>query len=57
MDTIVCDIARSRMERDFNAALDYLGLFVTSIQFEEENGLCVVVEFSANEDVLGFEVV
>lgn len=57
METIVCDIAKSRMEKDFNAALHSFGLFVSSIHFEENNGLSVVVEISANEDQLVFVVV
>lgn len=52
METLVCDIARHRMEKDFNNALHDLGLFVTSIHFEDSEGLSVVVELSANEGTL-----
>jgi hypothetical protein len=51
MENIIFDIAKSHMERDFNAALCNLGLFVTSIDFEESSGLNIVVNISANEDV------
>lgn len=54
METIVCEIAKSRMKKDFNEALNYLGLFVTSVDFYDSEGLLVVVEISANEGVLVF---
>ncbi len=54
METIVCDIAKNRMEKDFNDALHTLGLFVTSIHFDDSEGLSVVLEISANEGVLIF---
>ncbi len=50
MDTIVCDIVRTRMERDFNEALRVLGLIVSSIKFEDKTGLSVIIEISINED-------
>lgn len=46
MDTIVCDIARNRMEKDFNEALQELGLFVSAIKFDDSIGLSVVLEIS-----------
>lgn len=49
MDTIVCDIVRNRMQRDFNEALQILGLFVSSIKFEDSIGLSVVIEILVNE--------
>ncbi len=49
MDTIVCDIVRSRMQRDFNEALQILGLFVSSIKFEDKIGLSVIIEILDNE--------
>lgn len=55
METLVCDIARNRMERDFNSVLCDFGLFTKSIRFEENNGLRIVVEISANEGMLTFE--
>lgn len=54
METIVCEIAKKRMEKEFNDALQNLGLFVTSIQFHDSEGLSVVLEISANEGVLIF---
>lgn len=50
MDTIVCDIVRTRMQRDFDQALEVMGLIVSSIKFEDRVGLCVVIEISINED-------
>ncbi len=50
MDTIVCDIVRTRMQRDFDEALQVLGLIVSSIKFEDRVGLSVVIELSINED-------
>lgn len=49
METIVCDIVRNRLERDFNEALQFLGLFVSSIRFEDNVELSVVIELSINE--------
>lgn len=46
METIVCDIAKNHMEKDFNEALQYLGLFVSSIRFDDSVGLSVVLEIS-----------
>ncbi|HHU89983.1 MAG TPA: hypothetical protein GXZ22_02865 [Clostridiaceae bacterium] len=50
MYTIVCDIVKERMQKDFNEALKILGLFVSSIKFEDRIGLYVVVELSMNKD-------
>ncbi len=49
MDTIVCDIAKNHMEKDFNEALQYLGLFVSSIRFDDRVGLSVILEISVFE--------
>lgn len=49
MDTILCDIAKNRMEKDFNEALQYLGLFVSSIRFDDSADLSVVLEISISE--------
>lgn len=46
MDTIICDIAKKRMEKDFNEALQYLGLFVSAIRFDDSAGLSVILEIS-----------
>jgi len=51
METVVCDIAKSHMKRDFNAALQHFGLFVKDIRFDESDGLSVVVEMSGDENV------
>lgn len=52
METVVCDIAKSRMEKDFNEALQRLGLFVTSIRFDNKERLAVVLELSCDESLL-----
>lgn len=52
METVVCDIAKNRMEKDFNEALQRLGLFVSSIRFDDTEGLSVVLELSCLEDVI-----
>ncbi|MGI6623029.1 MAG: hypothetical protein ACOX4T_07815 [Acetivibrionales bacterium] len=49
MDTIICDIAKNRMEKDFNEALQYLGLFVSAIRFDDSVGLSVILEISIFE--------
>lgn len=54
METIICDIARNRIERDINVAFNELGLFVRSIRFEEGEKLSVVIELTSNEGVLAF---
>ena len=50
MDTIVCDIIRTHMQKDFNEALQALGLIVSSIKFEDNTGLSVIIEISINEN-------
>jgi len=50
MYTIVCDIVKDRMEKDFNEALRVLGLMVSSIKFENKIGLNVVLELSMNTE-------
>jgi len=50
MYTIVCDIVKERMEKDFNEALRVLGLMVSSIKFEKKLGLNVVLELSMNTE-------
>ncbi|HHY64404.1 MAG TPA: hypothetical protein GX501_05100 [Clostridiaceae bacterium] len=52
MDTILCEIAKNRMERDFNEALKRLGLYVTEIHFDDSEGLSVVLEISAYDQNL-----
>lgn len=49
METIVCDIAKNRMEKEFNDTLQPLGLYVTSIRFEESE---VVIELSCDENIV-----
>ncbi|MGI6083906.1 MAG: hypothetical protein ACOYIF_00515 [Acetivibrionales bacterium] len=49
METIVYDIVRNRLERDFNEALQVLGLIVSSIRLEDNVGLSMVIELSVNE--------
>ncbi|MGI6124064.1 MAG: hypothetical protein ACOYIG_07730 [Acetivibrionales bacterium] len=49
METIVCDIVKNRMERDFNEALKILGLFVSELRFENSVGMSVVLELSVDE--------
>lgn len=49
MDTIICEIAKNRMEKDFNEALQNLGLFVSAIRFDDNAGLTVVLEISISD--------
>jgi hypothetical protein len=49
MDTIICDIAKSRLEKEFNEALQDLGLLVSSIRFDDSVGLSVILEISISE--------
>lgn len=50
MDTIVCDVAKNRLEKDFNKALVNFGLFVSSIRFDESNGFSIIIEILPNKD-------
>ena len=50
MYTIVGDIVKDRMVRDFNEALRVLGLMVSSLKFENKLGLNVVLELSMNTE-------
>jgi peptidase E len=50
MESIVLDIAKKRMERDFNNALRPLGLFISSLHLDESKDLSLVVEISVLED-------
>lgn len=54
MESVICDIARNRIEKDINDAFNDLGLFVKSIRFEETEGLSVVIEISASEGAIQF---
>jgi len=49
MDTIICDIAKNRLVKEFNEALQSLGLFVSSIRFDDSVGLSVILELSMAE--------
>lgn len=49
MDTIICDIAKNRLVNEFNEALQSLGLFVSSIRFDDSVGLSVILELSMAE--------
>jgi|GEM_PF-1095979 len=53
MYTIVGDIVKDRMVKDFNEALRVLGLMVSSLKFEnklDQLGLNVVLELSMNTE-------
>jgi len=50
MYTIVGDIVKDRMVKDFNEALRVLGLMVSSLKFENKLGLNVVLELSMNTE-------
>jgi hypothetical protein len=54
METIICDIARNRIERDINDAFNDLGLSVKSIRFEESERLSVVIELTSTDGALVF---
>ena len=54
MESIICDIAKNHMTKDFNVVFKDLGLFVTAIRFDESNGFSVVIEISGNDGVLAF---
>ena len=49
MESIICDIAKNHMTKDFNVVFKDLGLFVTAIRFDESNGFSVVIEISGND--------
>ncbi len=55
MESLVCDIAKNRIKRAFDDAFREYGLFVTKLQFDESDGLSVIVEFSADENVIIFD--
>ncbi|NLM75412.1 MAG: hypothetical protein GX187_04880 [Clostridiaceae bacterium] len=52
MESLVCEIAKSRLKNDFDKAFEDLGLFVTDLKFDYSEGLSVIVEFSAEEGVI-----
>lgn len=54
METILSDIARNRLEKDFNEVLRKYGLVVSNLRFDDENGFSVVVEMVSDEGVLMF---
>lgn len=54
METILCDIAKNRLVKDFNEALKKYGLVVSKLHFDGENGFSVVVEIVSDEGVLMF---
>jgi len=47
MDTIVSEIAKTRMIKDVNEALTAYGLFVSSIEFDARNDFSVVIKLCA----------
>lgn len=47
MDTIVSEIAKTRMIKDVNEALTAYGLFVSSIEFDATNDFSVVIKLCA----------
>ena len=49
MDTIVCDIAKSRLEKDVNKALKTYGLFVTDIKFDSSIDFSIIIELGAHD--------
>jgi len=54
MESLVCEIAKTRLKNDFDKAFRELGLFVTDLKFDDSEGLSVIVEFSADEGVIMF---
>jgi len=52
METVLWDVAKNRLERDFNEALKHLGLFVTEIYFNDKEGVSLVLEISAHDEDL-----
>ena len=52
MDNVVCDIAKNRMEKDFNEALKNLGLYCKSIRFENNENLSISIELSSDEKII-----
>lgn len=55
MDTIVCDIAKIHMQRDFDKAFRKLGLVISGIEFDDNMGLSIILEILATEEDLLFE--
>jgi hypothetical protein len=49
MDTIVGEIAKSRMEKDVNRALGSYGLFVLDIRFDSSNDFSVIIMLGAQD--------
>lgn len=52
MDTIVSDIAKNHMERDFNEALRKLGLTISEIEFDDSLGLSIILEILVSDEEL-----
>lgn len=50
METIISEIARNRMEKDVNDALNTYGLMVTGIRFDATEGFSVIIELGTNEN-------
>ncbi len=50
MDTIVCDIAKNHMERDFNEAFRKIGLSISEIEFDDSIGLSIILEISVTDE-------
>ena len=49
METIVSDIAKSRLEKDVNKALKIYGLFVTDIRFDSSVDFSIIIELGAHD--------
>lgn len=49
MDTIVSEIAKTRMIKDVNEALTAYGLFVSSLEFDASTGFLVRIKLSAHD--------
>lgn len=47
MDTIVSEVAKTRMIKDVNEALTAYGLFVSSIEFDASTEFSVVIKLCA----------
>lgn len=50
MDTIICDIAKNHMKKDFNEALRELGLFISDIIFDDSINLTLTLIISIKEE-------
>jgi|LSQX01.3.fsa_nt_gb hypothetical protein len=49
MDTIVSEIAKTRMIKDVNDALTAYGLFVSSLEFDSSVNFSVIIKLSPHD--------